>query len=347
MQPAATPISVPATPVVDAPEAAAIDTFLQTAFEGQPFRGAVLVARQGKILFSQGYGLADAKQQIANTLQTRFRLGSLTKPITAVAVLTLQAAGKLDLRRTVCSYLADCPPAWQPITLHHLLSHTSGIPELTRLPGFEASKGQPSTPAETMARFSGLPLDFAPGNHWEYSNSNYIVLGALIEQVSGQPYERYLRAAILTPLGMNDTGYLEGAAVAEGYRPDGRPAEFIDMSIPFAAGGLFSTVGDLYALDRALVQGNLLPAALRDAMFTVQTPFPPGEGPGGYGYGWVVEERPAGKVIWHNGNIEGFSTGMRRFVTPDLVIIILSNEERRNPNAVIEGIAAIVLGRTP
>ena len=151
----------------DAPETAVIEAFLATAFEGEPFRGAVLVARQGEVILRRGYGLADAEHGIANAPETRFRLGSVTKPITALAVLTLQAAGKLAVQQSVCAYLSDCPTAWQSITLHHLLSHTSGIPDFTRFPDYELSKGQPSTPTQTITRFAGRPLDCAPGTRWD------------------------------------------------------------------------------------------------------------------------------------------------------------------------------------
>ena len=353
--PAATPTAPPPTPAPAAapvqsesagPAAAAIEVFLATAFDGAPFRGAVLAARQGQVMMRRGYGLADAEQGIANEPETRFRLGSVTKPITALAVLTLQAGGKLDVQQSVCAYLSDCPAAWQPITLHHLLSHTSGIPDLTRFADFEATKGQPSTPAQTIARFADRPLDFAPGARWDYSNSNYIVLGAVIEQVTGQSYADYVQVAIFDPLGMASSGYDHNlATLAVGYRPDGTRADFIDMSIPFAAGALYSTVDDLYTLDRALVAGALLPTALQAALFTQYAPIPDRTRTLGYGYGWIIEQQPQGTVIWHNGSIEGFSAGLARYVTPDLVIVVLSNEEQRNPQTVIDGIAAILLGR--
>lgn len=340
------PTAPPATvaPQAPLPEPGAVDALLATLHNGAPFRGTVLVARNGEILLAQGYGLADAAQGIANATETRFRLGSLTKPITAVAVLLLQEAGLLDVQAPVCTYLPDCPAAWQPITLHHLLSHTSGIPELTRFPDFEPTKARPSTPAETLARFAGRPLDFAPGTAWDYSNSNYIVLGNVIEAVTGQPYADVIQERIFAPLGMDDSGYDTGhEGLAVGYRPDGSEADFIHMSIPFAAGGLYSTVEDLYKLDRALAEGSLLPPHARDLMFTPVAPIP-GEMPGmGYGYGWVIEEGPAGKVIGHNGNIEGFSTGLRRAVDEDLLVIALSNEERRNPNAALQGLADLFL----
>jgi CubicO group peptidase (beta-lactamase class C family) len=325
-------------------EAQAIDALLATVYDGAPLRGAVLVARQGEVVLSRGYGWADAAAGIANTPQTRFRLGSLTKPITALAILKLQAAGRLDVMQPVCTYLAECPPAWAAITLHHLLSHTSGIPDLTRFADFAATTGQATTPLETLARFANHPLDFAPGSAWDYSNSNYIVLGVVIEQVTGQTYAAHVQDALFAPLGMDNSGYDTMAnGLAAGYLPDGSAAAFVHMSLPFAAGGLYSTVEDLYTLDRALLAGDVLPDDLRGQMWTAQASIP-GPGPTqGYGYGWTVTEGPHGKAVGHNGSIEGFSTGLRHYLEPDLLIVALSNEERRNPNLVLDGVAAIML----
>lgn len=333
-----------ATAAADSAQLEAIDARLAALYDGAPFRGAVLAARQGEVIVSRGYGLADTDAATANTPQTRFRLGSITKPITALALLMLQAAGRVDVSQPVCAYLPECPAAWARITLHHLLSHTSGIPDFTRFADFTSTSSQPTTPADTLVRFADHPLDFAPGTAWGYSNSNYIVLGVVIEQVTGQPYASYVQEAIFAPLGMDDSGYdtmEEGLAV--GYRPDGRAAEFVHMSIPFAAGGLYSTVEDLYTLDRALVAGDLLPDDLRAQMWTAHAAIP-GPGPEqGYGYGWVIAEGPQGKVVSHHGSIEGFSAGLRHYLEPDVLIVALSNEEQRSPDLVLDALAEMIL----
>ncbi|MCC6169785.1 MAG: beta-lactamase family protein [Caldilineaceae bacterium] len=336
--------TAPDSAALDSAEAEAIDALLATVYDGAPFRGAVLVAHRGAVILRRGYGQADSAAGIANTPQTRFRLGSLTKPITALAILKLQAAGRLDGTQPVCAYLAACPPGWAEITLHHLLSHTSGIPDFTRFADFPSTTGQATTPLETIARFADRPLDFAPGARWEYSNSNYIVLGVVIEQVMGQPYAAALQELLFAPLGMDDSGYdTMESGLAVGYLPDGSEAAFLHMSIPFAAGGLYAGVEDLYTLDRALMGEDLLPRDLRDQMWTAHASIP-GPGPAqGYGYGWVVSEGPQGKVVGHNGSIEGFSAGLRHYLGPDLLIVALSNEERRDPNRVLDGIAAIML----
>lgn len=332
------------TPVTDPAETEAIDTLLATIYDGAPLRGAVLVARQGEVIARAGYGSADSAAGTANTPQTRFRLGSITKPITALAVLKLQAEGLVDVAAPVCAYLSECPAAWAEVTLHHLLSHTSGIPDYTRFPDFASTTHQAATPAELLARFADHPLDFAPGSGWDYSNSNYIVLGMVIEQETGQPYAAYLQEAIFAPLGMGSSGYdLMDGSTAPGYLPDGSAAANIHMSIPYAAGGLVSTVEDMAILVRALVEDELLSADLREQMWTAHAAIP-GPGPAqGYGYGWIIEESPQGKVVGHNGSIEGFSAGLRYYLEPDVLIVVLSNEERRDPNRALDGVASIVL----
>lgn len=335
------------TPAFDAATQAEVEQYLATVFAGQPFSGAVLVAKGGTVLLNQGYGMADRAQEIPNTPQTRFRLGSVTKPFTAIAILMLHDEGKLDIVAPVCQYLASCPPAWREITLAQILSHTAGIPDLTRFPDFEATKGEPSTPEQLLARFMDKPLDFPPGSRWQYSNSGYLVLGVVVERVAGQPYESFLQERIFTPLAMQSSGYDHNLdSLAVGYTPTGEQADFIDMSIPFAAGALYSTVEDLYRWHRALDADQLLPQPLRDAMFTIQAPLEPGEPNAGYGYGWIVRDLPNGKIVGHNGVIEGFSAGIRRYLGEDAVIIVLSNEQARHIDALIDGLEAIILRGT-
>lgn len=341
--PEASPTAAPIS-TLDPAVGAAVDRYLATVFDGQPFSGAVLVAQGNTVLLRKGYGLADREQGIPNTPETRFRLGSVTKPFTALAMLLLVEAGQVDVGAPVCLYLAECPAAWGEITVEQVLAHTAGIPDLTRFPDFEATKGEPATPEELLARFMDRPLDFPPGTRWQYSNSGYLVLGAVIEQVTGQAYAAFMQAQVFAPLGMQATGYDHNLdTLAVGYTPAGSQADYIDMSIPYAAGALYSTVMDLYRWDRALARGELLSPGLRDAMFTIHVPLEPGNPSVGYGYGWIVRDTPAGKIVEHNGQIEGFSAGIRRYLGEDAVIIVLSNEQARHIAAVIDGLEAIVL----
>ena len=320
------------TPTTDDDASAALAQRLDALAELQNFSGVVLVARNGDTLFSKGYGYADRDAQLPNTAQTRFRIGSLTKQFTAMAVLMLQDRGLLDVQDPICRHLDNCPDAWQAVTIHHLLSHTSGIPDFTRFPDYERTKDQPSTPAQTIDRFRTSPLDFPPGSKWSYSNSGYVLLGSIVEQASGQRYEDFLQANIFDPLGMADSGYDHNRDdLAVGYA-GGTKASYLDMSIPFAAGGLYSTAEDLLRWDRGLEAGLLLPAELQTAMFTAVAAIPDSGGLD-YGYGWEVGEEFGQPMVSHMGGIEGYSAGITRLLGDHTLIVVLSNDQQTNPRA--------------
>jgi CubicO group peptidase (beta-lactamase class C family) len=318
--------------------AAAIDTYINELVAQGQFNGAVLVAHNGKIVLSQGYGMADNEQQIANTSQTRFRLASLTKPFTAIAVLMLHAEGKLNINDSVCLYIQPCPPAWQSVTIRHLLSHTSGIPNYTDFFDFELSEMQNTTPGELIGRFRDLPLNYEPGSMYYYNNSGYVLLGVIIEHASGQTYEDFLRANIFEPLNMENTGYDHNVNFihdqAIGYSTVGIEAPFIDVSTLHAAGSLYSTVEDMYRWEQALYDNYLLPRSLREEMFTPVHY--------GYGYGWRIGtmfDRPA---MSHPGFINGFSNYMVRFPNTRTFIIVCSNLEVAPAQSMAQHIASLI-----
>ncbi len=346
----ATP-TIPTTPTISAtatitkPQStilSEIDQFLNEQVKADQFSGAVLIVQDGVILVSQGYGLADRAHNLPNTPQTKFRLASLTKPFTAIAILQLQTQGKLNVQDHIYQYIADCPASWQAITIHHLLTHTAGIPDLEHFPDYEQTKTIPSTPTQTIARFKDKPLDFQPGTKWNYSNSGYILLGAIIEKVSGKTYETFLQENIFTPLQMVNTGYEhDKSLLATGYANATAEADLIDMSIPFAAGGLYATVEDLYRWDQALDTEKLLPKSLLGAMFTAQAAIPNSDG-SSYGYGWVIGQQLGHQTIGHNGGIEGFVASYNRFPADKVTIIVLSNRQDINPNQISSQLARIV-----
>lgn len=349
--PIVAPAALPATstPIINAPSPPAtvpqLDQFLSEQANNQRFSGAVLVAQNGLILLSKGYGLADRTRQLPNTPQTRFRLGSVTKPFTALAMLQLQAQGKLNVQEPICRYLTACPVAWQAITIHHLLTHTAGIPDIERLPEYAQIKTSPSAPLQTITLFQDKPLAFSPGTQWEYSSSGYILLGVILEQVSGQSYEAFLRENIFTPLGMNDTGYEHDAAtLATGYANATTVADPIDMSIPFAAGGLYSTVEDLYRWAQALYTDELLPQPLLELLFTPYAEIPQSDG-AWYSYGWVISQPMGHRLIGHNGGIDGFVASLNRFPADGVTIILLSNQQNLNPNAMIQPLMRLIFAQ--
>ena len=316
------------------------------------FSGSVLIAQGETILISKGYGLANLEHDVPNTPQTKFRLGSITKQFTAMAILMLQEDGQLNVQDPICDYILNCPEAWQPITIHHLLTHSSGIPNLTDFPDIEEYVGSVASKSpvnDTLKIFRDKPLNFTPGARFRYSNSGYIVLGSIIEQSSGKPsYEVYLRDNIFQPLNMMNTGYDHNFLVlndrASGYiRKDADTiwnAGYIEMSVPHAAGGLYSTVEDLYLWDRALYTEALVSQSSLNMMFT------PYEAD--YGYGWRMDDivnrksHSHRKMIGHVGDINGFATSIARFVDDDVVIIVLSNIEDANPLEITLDLSAIV-----
>jgi CubicO group peptidase (beta-lactamase class C family) len=318
--------------------------------ELEHFSGVICIARDGEQLVSQGYGLADREHDVPNTPLTKFRLASITKQFTATAIMLLQQQGKLRAHDPVRAHLADCPATWDEVTIHHLLSHTSGIPNRTDFPETWATIGLPKTVPELIASFKDRPLDFAPGQRWNYSNSGYILLGAIIEQLAGRSYEQFMREQIFGPLAMADSGYDRHTPLlphrAAGYaKRDGAivNAAYIDMSNPYAAGALYSTVGDLCLWDQALYAERLIPQELLDTMFT---PAPIAEPPGyaDYGYGWAIYRSFERRCVGHGGGIFGFSTSLTRFLDDRVLIVVLGNLESPYVPAISRDLAAIVFG---
>ncbi len=344
--PTPTSISSTSTPAFPQEIISDLDKKLTNLAAQGLFTGSVLIGRQGSVLLSKGYGLADREKNIPNTSQTRFRIGSLTKQFTAMAILILESQGKLKVTDPICNYLSECPDAWKAITIQHLLTHTSGIPNYTVLPGYLEARSTPATPEQMIDRFRNLPLDFQPGESLRYSNSGYTLLGSIIERVSGKSYEDFLQEAIFLPLKLSNTGYDHNSdTLAVGYA-DGYsvlPAHYIDMSIPYAAGALYSTVEDLYAWNQSLYTEQLVPQKYLDEMFAPQVKI--GEaGEYAYGYGWVMGKERGHAFVAHTGSIEGFSSIIMHYPEEQVTIIILSNQNNNDVELINEIISKKILG---
>jgi CubicO group peptidase (beta-lactamase class C family) len=307
-----------------------VDAYLdQLAREGQ-FSGSVLVAQNGEIQLSQGYGWADIENQVPNTPQTRFRIHWLTMPFTALGILMLQAQNKLDVQDPICDYITDCPEYWQGITIHHLLTHTAGLSDYVQ--PWHGDSDRPANSPQLIDRFKGKPPYFPPGEDLRYSANGYIVLGHIIERVSGETYESFLRREVFEPLGMENTGYGHHSQMAAGYRPVrdrasiGDRAPVPDLLFRYSAGGLYSSAEDLYRWDRALHNEELLPREYLDLMFTGYTRTPSVDiDEADYGYGWFVGrvlDRPA---LVHAGVGTGFAATLLRFPREQVTIIVLRN----------------------
>src|SRR5262245_37099591 len=308
------------------------------------FSGAVLVMKDGQPLLREAYGKANYELEAPNTVETKFRLGSITKQFTAMAVMILAERGKLSVQDLIGKHLENAPPAWANITIRHLLTHTSGIPSYTGFPQMMSRTVRlPASLDEIVATFRDKPLEFEPAEEFRYSNSGYIVLGKIIERASGQDYETFVRQNIFQPLAMNDSGYDHNAAIlpnrAAGYIRMFiilANATYIDMTWPHAAGALYSTVDDLAKWDRALAEGKLIGPKSYEEMFSpfLRT----------YAYGWFVRDRDGHKEIGHGGGIHGFSTSIVRYPDDKVCVIVLNNVVPVGSEKIARDLAGMALG---
>ena len=219
--------------------AAKADAHIEAYTKQTRFMGSVIVAKDGKILLAKGYGMANLEHEIPNKANTKFRLGSITKQFTAVAILQLQEQGKLNVQDPIGKYVPNSPEAWKKVTIHHLLSHTGGVPSYTSVPEYGKQMREASKPLDFIERFKNKPLDFEPGTKHVYSNSGYFLLGVIVEQVSSKSYEAYLKENIFDKADMQDSGYDWDSKIlknrAAGYQREKgelRNAAFLDMGQP-------------------------------------------------------------------------------------------------------------------
>lgn len=337
------------TPIAFAQQKAKqIDDLMGRYVDNGKFNGSVLVVENGKVIFKKGYGLANMEWNIPNTPDTKFRLGSLTKQFTAMLIMQLVEQGKLKLEGKITDYLTDYPKAaGDKITIHHLLTHTSGIPNYTNLPAFKTFNRNRYKPADFLKQFSDLPLEFEPGSAFAYSNSGYFLLGAIIEKVTGKTYEKVLQENIFTPLQMNNTGYdmffkilPKRATGYDRWNLEYENAPYIDMSIPYAAGSLYSTVEDLALWDQALYSDKLLSASSKAIMLT---PYK-----SDYAYGWGVSKtqiaqlKDSVEVMGHQGGVNGFNTSLIRIPKDKHLVVLLNNTGGTNLGAMQNNILKIL-----
>jgi CubicO group peptidase (beta-lactamase class C family) len=324
-------------------DVARMEQVIQSYVAGKQFMGSVLVARDGVVVLSKGYGSANLEWDIPNTSTTKFRLGSVTKQFTAASILLLEERGKLQVNDPVKKYITDAPAAWDKVTIYHLLNHTSGIPSFTSFPDYGPTEAIPTTPEKLVARFRDKPLEFQPGVKWNYSNSGYVLLGYLIEKITGDSYAKFVRENIFEPLGMKDSGYDSNSAIiprrASGYSPGPagiQNAGFVHMSIPHAAGALYSTTEDLMRWEQGLFGGKLLKP---ESLVKMTTPFKDD-----YAFGLTVHNEGSRKVIEHGGGIEGFNTQVAYYPDGKLVVIVLGNLNGGAPGEIAKKLATVAFG---
>jgi len=330
-----------------------LDTILRQAYPADGPGAAAIVLRDGQVLLREGYGLADLEFGLPIAPDMVFRIGSVTKQFTAVAILMLMEEGKLSLDDPIEAFLPDYPTHGLTITIEHLLTHTSGIQSYTAMPTFQDLQRQDYTVAEMIARFQDEPMAFPPGARWSYNNSGYFLLGAIIEQVTGQTWAEVLQERIFTPLGMTDT-YADGhediiPRRVHGYelKDEGRwkNAGYLSMTQPYAAGAMLSTVDDLARWDAALNAGELLEPATLDRAWT---DFPLNDGSStGYGHGWTIGQWQGSRWISHGGGINGFLCEAVHCPDEQVFVAVLANSSGQGPGPgqIASKLATIAMGK--
>jgi CubicO group peptidase (beta-lactamase class C family) len=310
---------------------------VQPYVDAQMFMGDVLVAKAGKVVFSKSYGMADLEWKVPNSSTTRFNIASMTKQFTAASILLLEDRGKLKTDDLVKKYLPDAPASWDKITIYHLLTHTSGISD-------DAAKYEPGPPEKLV--FRDVPLNFQPGEQWAYTDLGYMVLGYLLERITGQTYEEFVRQNIFSPLGMNDSGLMSFITIiprlASGYWPGNNGienAERWDPKIGFSAGSLYSTTEDLLRWEEGLFGGKLLTAA---SLRKMTTPFK-----SDYACGLHVNRVGGHLMIEHDGNNIGFNADMAYYPEESIAVIVLANLNGTVAGEMTKALAAVAHGNTP
>ncbi|MTF39787.1 serine hydrolase [Cyanobacterium aponinum] len=332
-----------------------IEQYLQSYYKYRHFMGVVTILYGNQVIFNQGYGMADLEKQLPNTPETKFKIGSVTKQFTAAAILQLQEKGLLDVEKPLSTYLPNYPNG-DRLTIHHLLTHTAGIPNLTSFPDYSVWMNQPTTLDKLINRFENLPLEFEPGTQHRYSNSGYIILTKVIEVVSGESYGDYIQKNLLQPLGMNSTGYLstDVSGLAEGYILKGneyQQADSINMDTAQGAGALYSTTADLGRWNQFLFANDdpMIQALSQDAIGTTASMISPQVSLGidvapnlFYGYGLVIDRESKLSRIGHSGGINGFTASLMYVPDLDITTIVLSNVQSVNPEAIATDLIAIL-----
>ena len=342
------PRSSPGAPSADALLDAVVFSAVQDA--GAPLAGlAVAVVQRGQVLLRRGYGFADVEGRVPMAANAVFRVGSVTKQFTAAEIMRLVRAGRLSLADSVGAYVAGLPPPVAALTVRQLLNQTTGLANYTALPWGKQHWGRVVPAAELLAQVGAQPLAFAPGARFEYSNSNYYLLGLVIEKLTGRPYADVVRTELAAPAGLTDTAMCAdeqaGPRAAHGYRHDGRllqPAVPLSMSMPFSAGGLCSTLDDLVTWARALAGGRVVTV---DDYALMTSPPALGDGKrSAYGFGLFVDELAGHRRIRHSGGVNGFSSQLAHFPDEELTIAVLANTETDVLGGLIERLERAALG---
>lgn len=326
------------------------DRILQSEFPQDAPGATVLVAKNGEVIYQKAVGMANLELQVPMQIDNVLEIGSITKQFTAVAILMLMEEGKLGLDDEISIHLPDYPVGDQHITIRHLLTHTSGIHSYTSMPSWQALWRKDLSVAELIDVFKDEPLDFNPGESWVYSNSGYILLGAIIEKASEQSYQEFIEQRIFAKAGMSSSLYGSRKELipmrAAGYQSGSGGyinAEYLSMTHPYSAGSLMSTVADLLTWNTALHSGKLIQPQSLELAFTEST-LNNGE-PTGYGLGWFLDEIGGSPTIEHAGGIFGFASNAIYLPDEKVYVAVLSNCDCHDPQSVATRMAAVAIGK--
>jgi len=306
---------------------------------------SLLVARDGKILRAQGYGLANVELQVPVKPETVFQSGSVGKQFAATAVMMLMEEGKISLDDPITKYFKDAPAAWQQVTIRELLSHTAGFTDYPEK--FDFRKDY--TEAQLLKIVEGIPLAFPPGTKWSYSNLGYLTLGVLIHQVTDKFYGDFLQERIFQPLGMTTTRIISEADIvpnrAAGYRlvkGELKNQEWVSPTLNTTAdGALYFSILDLTKWDAALYTEKLLKRSSLDEMWTVVKLKNGQPNSGHYGFGWSILNKDGHRVIDHGGAWQGFKSHISRYVDDKLTVVVLANLEQADPGLIVDHVAKV------
>lgn len=343
---------------------AKIDSVFPSLKSGNAPGAAVLVVRNGQTVFRQGYGVTDLRTHHPIDSQTNFRLASFTKQFTAASIMLLVRDGKLHYEDHLADIFPEFPAYGKSITIRNLLNHTSGLPDYGEL----MMKQYPNTPEDKIPQIHDAEVlklleqqtaaRFPAGSKWEYSNSGYVVLGSIVEKVSGKPFGQFLRERIFVPLHMNNTLAFEKGTNEVAHRAYGhtkekdawRETDQSPTSATLGDGGIYCSIDDLAKWDRALREHALLSEA---EMQPALTPVQPTAGAAktedgtavSYGFGWFLDPYKGHKRMSHDGGTIGFRTTIQRFPDDNLTVIILANRTDINPEELALKVADLYLGK--
>lgn len=327
------------------------DNLLSEQFKNLETGATALVARKGQIIYKKAFGMANLEYNIPMQMDNIFRIGSITKQFTAVAILQLMEKGKLSLQDSINKFIPDYPNQGYKITIEHLLTHTSGIRSYTNMKDFETKMTLDLKPTELIEFFKKEPMEFAPGTKWNYNNSGYFLLGYIIEKVSGKTYPQYIEENFFKPLGMNHSLYGSDLKIvnnrASAYEKDSTGfinAPYLNMNQPYAAGSIQSTVEDLFKWHQAVHAYKLVKKESLEKAFTKYKLTDGKETD--YGYGWGLSDIQGSPTIGHGGGIPGFLTQSIYLPKEDVFVAVFSNCGCNPPFEVSNKIATLAIGKT-